>query len=129
MDAEYNIYNDVSIKREAIAEVPEGHIVCVWQGTILADNQVSEFEAWFPTQYDVKECKFLESVLTLPSHINGEEEKGTGGRRDLIFSVKMGGKFPLQRIGTSDIKWLEYMLDKINNEELIYPKYVTKYVK
>jgi len=131
MNTEHNEYNDVEKIRTEIAVVPDGMTICVWQGTILKDSDIPEFEKWFTETYGVSECHFLESILTLPTTENGEDVPNTGGRHDVIFGVRIPAQssFPLQRIQTPDIKWLDDMVDPVNNpEDIIYPKYILKYV-
>ena len=131
-----NYYNNVDIKRTDISKKfnpTDGSVVCVWQGTVLNDEDIPEFEKWFVDNFDVESCTFLESIKTLPDKDeNGKNIKNTGGRQDVMFSIKLGtdSAFPIQRLNTNDIKWLSDMVSTVNNSEgIIYPRYIMKYVK
>ena len=128
-------YNNVEITRTKISDKfdpTDGSVVCVWLATIMKDDDIPDFEKWFTETFDVEECIFLESIKTLPTIENNKPVEGTGGRQDVIFSVKFGlsSAFPMQRLNTSDIKWLEDMVSAVNNPEgIIYPSYIMEYVK
>lgn len=128
-----NEFNDVNRVRTKIAEVPEDAVICVWQGTILKDEDIPEFEAWFSTQFDVETCTFLESVKTLPDVDEmGNVCPNTGGRQDVIFAVTLppNSKFHLQRVMTADIKLLDDMVSEVNNPNgIIYPQYIKDYLR
>jgi len=130
-----NYYNNVEITRTKISDKfdsTDGSVVCVWQATIMKDDDIPDFEKWFTEEFDVEECTFLESIKTLPTIENNKPVKGTGGRQDVIFSVKLGpsSAFPMQRLNTLDIKWLEDMVSAVNNPKgIIYPSYIMKYVE
>lgn len=111
-----------------LVELPKDHQqVLVWQGTIMTQDQVPEFEQWM-----LEECgcriKYLESVTTSPSpdpdsfgHL-----LGTGGRIDVIFSVHNDdvGRIALVRLKTG-MRWLDDVY--LAGEGVIYPKHVIGY--
>lgn len=105
--------------------------VCVWEGTVLAEDQIPDFVAWFMKEFKVR-VMFLEQITTLPNRTqDGQEEQGTGGRKDVFFSIHPEdvNKFavPSKRIG---IRWIEDCLSEINigSNLPIYPERVRDYM-
>lgn len=99
--------------------------VCVWQGTIIGEDRVSEFTEWCKDTFDVR-VQYLEEYKTLPD-VNdfGNPVEGTGGRNDVIFAIhdEDVNKFVVSRFEYG-IRWIE---DVISNNPDIYDKRIKKY--
>lgn len=85
------------------------HQLCVWEGTVLGDTKVSDFEDFF--RKEGFRVKFLEEVVTLPDVEDGRVVEGTGGRHDLFFLVHSDdvSKFAVPRLQMG-IRWWEDVL-------------------
>ena len=95
------------------------HQLCVWEGTVLGETPISEFEEFFNEQgYRVK---FLEEVVTLPDVVDSRVVEGTGGRHDVFFLVHSEDviKFAIPRLQMG-IRWWEDVLG--NGHGDIYPQ-------
>ena len=98
--------------------------LCVWEGTVVGKDQVSDFEKWIQDEFGVR-AKYREEVLTLPT----PNEKGTGGRNDLFFHVHDEDiqKFAVPRLMVG-IRWWEDVLG--NGNGVLYPQEILdKYPK
>jgi len=94
--------------------------LAVWEGTILKDEEVSDFEKFFLEELKTR-IKFLESVQTLPG------QGGEGGRSDVFFKVHDEdlSAFALHRFGIQDPpRWWEDVLN--NGGAVIYPQEILK---
>ena len=94
--------------------------VCVMPGTVLGQERVPEFEAYFLESEGVR-VRYLEEVVTGPSMDNkGSPIAGTGGRNDPLFAVHDADvpRFAVRRFAHG-VKWLE---DVLNKDAHIYPE-------
>ena len=85
--------------------------VCVWPGTIVKKEQVSEFEEYF--RQNGFRVKFLETIETEPDRDDdGYKVKETGGRIDAFFAVHNDDvmMFAMPRLQMG-IRWIEDVLD------------------
>jgi hypothetical protein len=98
--------------------------VCVWPATIIGKDKISEFEKYMMDNFQVR-VQYLEEIKTFP---NRPDDKTTGGRNDVFFSVHDGdvGKFAIPRLSVG-IRWIEDVLSKENYRNKIYPKRVFAY--
>jgi hypothetical protein len=87
--------------------------VCTWPGTVLAADEVPDFEQFFKDEMSVR-VQFLESVTT------------TGGRIDVLFAVhdEDVGKFAIPRLSMG-IRWLEDVYGNGHGNQ--YPEHVAGY--
>ncbi len=104
--------------------------VCVWQGTTLDDHTGEELEAFIKSEFGV-DAQFLEQIETYPDQDKkGRPVSGTGGRHDLLFSVKGDaksfGSFCVKRFAYG-IRWIEDVLAPCNYRSPIYPLRVFAY--
>ncbi|MCM1233602.1 MAG: hypothetical protein NC489_26105 [Ruminococcus flavefaciens] len=97
------------------------HQFCVWEGTVLGDTPVAEFEKFFSDQGF--RVKFLEEVITLPDVADGRVVEGTGGRHDIFMMIHNDDimKFAVPRLQMG-IRWWEDVLG--NGHGNIYPQEV-----
>ena len=111
-------------------EKQEGYSqVCVWPGTIVKPEQISEFEECFAL--NGFRVIYLESIMTSPDRDeDGCSIEDTGGRIDAFFTVHNDDimKFAIPRLQMG-IRWIEDVLD--NEAHLtgysIYPDRVKEY--
>lgn len=98
------------------------HQLCVWEGTILGDTPMSEFEKFFK-EHGGWRVKFLEEVVTLPDVVDGRVVEGIGGRHDVFFLVHEDdiSTFAVPRLQMG-IRWWEDVLG--NGHGNIYPQEV-----
>lgn len=92
--------------------------LCVWEGTMLGDAPVKEFEDFFKDAGF--RVKFAEETITLPDKDEkGQNVKGTGGRHDILFYVhdKDIPKFAIWRFRLG-IRWWEDIF--YNHQQDIY---------
>jgi hypothetical protein len=96
--------------------------LCVWEGTLLGNTTVEEFEKYFKDTFDVR-VKFAEEVITQPDlDDNGNPEPETGGRHDLLFYIHQDdiSKFAVERLSYG-IRWWEAVVS-YNNQAYLYSK-------
>lgn len=101
--------------------------VCVWPGTILEDNQVSDFVNWFLE--NGFRIQHLESIKTGPDRDEGGAPvEDTGGRSDVFFAVHDEDvlKFAIPRLQMG-IRWIEDVLDNEADGFSLYPSRVSEY--
>lgn len=103
--------------------------VVVWPGTLLAPEEVAEFEEWMLSELKTR-VKFLETIVTGPDIEDGHPDEGTGGRSDVFFAVHTDdiGHFAVLRFQFG-MRWIE---DVLGNELMqgrvsIYPARVRDY--
>lgn len=97
--------------------------VCVWQGTLLKEEQHEEFKQFMKDELGVR-VQILEVIFTFPT--GGTD---TGGRSDIFFAVHkedMGGSFAIKRLSMG-IRWIEDVLSPTNYSEKLYPSRVYDY--
>jgi hypothetical protein len=94
------------------------------RGTIVKDDEIADFEKWFSEELNTR-VQFLETIVTKPDSKNDKE---TGGRHDVFFSVHNEdvGKFSIPRLSLG-IRWIEDVLSKTNYKKEIYPRRVKEY--
>jgi hypothetical protein len=103
--------------------------VCVWPGTILDKEKVSEFEAFMAEEFGAR-VQYLENIPTNPDlkDVRGVlcPVEGTGGRDDLFFAVHSDdiGKFAIPRLSVG-IRWIEDVYG--NCQGYLYPVRVSNY--
>ena len=103
--------------------------VCVWPGTIVAENEVESFVNFFKELgYRIQ---YLETIVTGPdTDEDGVPVACTGGRTDIFFAVHkedvMRFAIPRLRMG---IRWIEDVLDNEARTSAcsIYPYRVKEY--
>lgn len=102
--------------------------LCVWEGTMLGDSSVEDFEKFFKDSMDVT-VKFAEEVITNPDRDEyGNPVKDTGGRHDLLFYIadKDVTKFAIARLQMG-IKWWEDVVSYNNRAYLYSQEILDKY--
>ena len=87
--------------------------VCVWQGTIIGEDNKIEFQQWLLEEFNVR-AVYCEEIVTLP--YNDEE----GGRNDVFFRVHSSDilNFAVERLAYG-IRWWEDVL--LNGNAPLYP--------
>ena len=94
--------------------------LCVWEGVLLGESTVEEFESFFKD--DGFRVKFADEYKTLPDvDENGLFIEDTGGRNDLLFYINDEdvAKFAIWRLRYG-IRWWEDFL--ANGHGDIVPK-------
>ena len=103
--------------------------VVVWPGTLVAPEQIAEFEAFMLTELKAR-VKYLETIFTGPDIENGCPVEGTGGRADVFFAIHAEdiGKFAIPRF-QYEMRWIEDVLgnELMKGEVSIYPARVRDY--
>ena len=101
------------------------HQVCVWPATIVGEDNIKNFEAFFYEEVGVR-IQFLEEVTTSPDIRDGMIIDGTGGRVDVLFAVHDDDvpKFAIERF-TFGIRFIEDVL--MNGGGSIWPIRVRDY--
>jgi len=82
--------------------------VCIWEGTLVGQEKVQEFEAFMKDEFGA-DVKYIEEIETNPDQDNnGNPVEGTGGRNDLLFYIKSDdiSTFAIKRLAYG-IRWLE----------------------
>ena len=99
--------------------------VCVWQGAVVGEDKIQDFENYMQKEFGV-EVQYLEELNTKPNKLNGKSVPGTGGRTDLFFAVKSTdiNKFALPRL-KAGIRWIEDVYG--NGGGILYPARVKGY--
>lgn len=104
--------------------------VCVWLGTVVADDEISEMVSFFKKKMGVR-VQYLESIVTGPDSGDGAigicGVAGTGGRVDVFLAVHDDdiAKFALARLGLG-IRWIEDIYG--NGHGNIYPARIADYI-
>ena len=96
--------------------------VCVWEGTIVTEEEIPEFEKFIKEEVGVR-CEYLFTLVTPPDKdSNGNDIKDTGGRHDIFFGIHKDdiGKATIPRLRMG-IRWLEDVLADGNYRSKIYP--------
>jgi len=90
--------------------------LCVWEGTIVGEENIRDFEEFFQNEMDCL-VYYVEEVKTLPT----PGEPDTGGRNDVFFYVhhKDVSKFAIPRLRLG-IRWWEDVLG--NGNGVLYPE-------
>ena len=99
--------------------------VCVWPGTIVGADNVSDFEQFMLDDLGVR-VQYLEEIYTAPDMDNGRPVENTGGRCDVLFALHNEDvmKFAIPRLQYG-MRWLEDALDGQCAE--LYPQRVAEY--
>lgn len=95
--------------------------VCVWQGTVVGEENIAQFESFFADEMKVR-VMYLEEIVTGPG------KGGPGGRNDVFFAVHAEdiGRFAPARFALQDPpRWLEDVFD--NRGGILYPDRVSAY--
>ncbi len=112
------------MKEETSIQGGEFNQVCIWEGTVVGESEIQNFENWLMENFGVR-GKYCEEVLTLST----PGQSGTGGRNDLFFVIHNEDirKFSIPRLSYG-IRWWEDVLENGNgvlySEEILqkYPK-------
>ena len=98
--------------------------IVVWEGTIVEDSQLEEFEKFMIENLEV-EIQYLETIVTFPD----SGEPTTGGRHDVFFALKdeYTLSFCIKRLEYG-MRWIEDVLAEGNYRNSIYPPRVFKYM-
>lgn len=102
------------------------HQVCVWEGTLVGQDKIVDFENFIFKTFGCR-AKYLEEVKTNPDLRGGRPVRGTGNRNDLFFAIHEEDvdKFAVPRL-QYHIRWWEDVLG--NGSGYLYPKEIlTKY--
>jgi len=102
--------------------------VCVWPGTIVGEEKISEFTDWMKEEFNVN-VQYLEEIKTNQDVDEfGNPIAGTGDRNDVFFAVKNEDveKFAIPRLKMG-IRWIEDVLSSTNYKSAIYPSRVYDY--
>lgn len=104
---------------------PNFRQVCVWPGTVVGLDRVSDFEQWALETFGAR-VQYLEEVKTAPDFENGYPVEDTGGRNDLLFAVHNDDvmKFAVPRLAYG-MRWLEDVYG--NHQGSLYPERVSQY--
>ena len=117
----------ISTNNKDNADIPDDFKqVCVWPGTIVKPEQISEFEEYFAL--NGFRVVYLESIMTSPDRDeDGCSIEDTGGRIDALFTVHNDDilKFAIPRLQMG-IRWIEDVLDN-ELEHSIYPDRIKEY--
>ena len=95
--------------------------LCIWPGTVVGEDEVTNFEKWFKEDFDV-EVAYLTEFETLPG------QGGPGGRNDVLFELIFPEdvqKFAVKRLSFG-IRWWEDYLDN-GNDEIVPQEILDKY--
>ena len=100
--------------------------VCVWQGTIVGQDKIEEFEQFVQEELGTR-VQYLEEIQTAPDMANGYPVEGTGGRNDVLFAVHDDDimKFAVPRFQYG-MRWLEDVYG--NGQGNLYPARVVDYM-
>ncbi len=103
--------------------------VCVFPGTLLPEDQVSQFVKYFAD--NGFRVQHLETIMTEPDRDEaGAPIAETGGRSDVIFAIHDDDvvKFAIPRMQMG-IRWIEDVLDNESRrtEFSIYPERFKEY--
>lgn len=101
--------------------------VCVWQGTLVGEDRIEEFENFFYKKGF--RVKYIEEIKTFPDKDkNGNDIPETGGRNDIFFYIHDDDimKFAIKRL-MMEIRWIEDILAEGNYRSPIYPERVFNY--
>jgi hypothetical protein len=97
--------------------------LCVWQGTLLGDSSIEDFEGFFLTELGTR-IKFHKILLTNPDvDTNGRVVPETGGRSDVFFYVHEEdvSKFAVPRLKMG-IRWWEDVIVYNEGNQHLYPE-------
>lgn len=97
--------------------------LCIWQGTVLGDTPIEEFEQFFKNKFNAR-VKFCEEVITNGNAFLGEE----GGRNDVLFYIHDDdiSHFALRRFEIG-IRWWEDVVSYNNGSYLYDQEVLDKY--
>jgi len=115
--------DEVTITTNVETENNKFNQLCVWQGTILGDSTVEDFEQFFKENFNTR-VKFCEEVITNGSVERNEE----GGRNDILFYVHDDDipHFALKRLAIG-IRWWEDVVSYNDNSYLYSQEVLDKY--
>lgn len=98
--------------------------VCVWQGVVIAEGEVNEFQDWVLKTFNTR-AQYLESIVVKPNRALGDANESSM-REDIVFAVHSDdtGKFSVPRLQYG-IRWIEDVFS--NGEGHLYPDRFSKY--
>jgi len=114
---------------KSLIEKTEGSNVIVWQGVIIAENEIPE-ALEFLKELGAKKVNYLGKILTKPDIENGHPVPGTGGRNDQFFEIiDAESSFWINRL-KAEFRLLSDIIWSVNGyqDNPIYPNWITEYV-
>ncbi len=116
--------------RAGVMRKPRYEQVCVWEGTIVGEAKIQDFEAFMLRKFGAR-VQYLEEIKTAPDTYERDDfhpVPGSGGRNDLFFAVHLDDlpSFSVPRL-LAGIRWIEDVLSTVNYSSKIYPSRVFDY--